>query len=111
MVLAPAAEATGGHRAASRPTRCSCGPCEGEFDAVLAPYHDVGMTAIKVASFGQAVNVTLGLPFPRTSPGSRNGDGHRREGDRGCVEYAGGDRNGDSVGLEEGCGGPKGLRG
>jgi 4-hydroxythreonine-4-phosphate dehydrogenase len=40
----------------------------GEFDAVLAPYHDVGMTAIKVASFGHAVNVTLGLPFPRTSP-------------------------------------------
>jgi len=28
----------------------------------------VGMTAIKVASFGHAVNVTLGLPFPRTSP-------------------------------------------
>jgi 4-hydroxythreonine-4-phosphate dehydrogenase len=40
----------------------------GAFDAVLAPYHDVGMTAIKVASFGSAVNVTLGLPFPRTSP-------------------------------------------
>ncbi len=40
----------------------------GEFDAVLAPYHDVGMTAIKVAAFGEAVNVTLGLPFPRTSP-------------------------------------------
>lgn len=40
----------------------------GAFDAVIAPYHDVGMTAIKVASFGQAVNVTLGLPFPRTSP-------------------------------------------
>jgi 4-hydroxythreonine-4-phosphate dehydrogenase len=40
----------------------------GEFDAVLAPYHDVGMTAIKVAAFGSAVNVTLGLPFPRTSP-------------------------------------------
>ena len=40
----------------------------GEFDAVLAPYHDVGMTAIKVAAFGKAVNVTLGLPFPRTSP-------------------------------------------
>ncbi|HEY8832432.1 MAG TPA: 4-hydroxythreonine-4-phosphate dehydrogenase PdxA, partial [Gemmatimonadaceae bacterium] len=31
----------------------------GEFDAVIAPYHDVGMTAIKVASFGSAVNVTL----------------------------------------------------
>jgi len=40
----------------------------GEFDAVLAPYHDVGMTAIKVASFGEGVNITLGLPFPRTSP-------------------------------------------
>jgi 4-hydroxythreonine-4-phosphate dehydrogenase len=40
----------------------------GAFDAVVAPYHDVGMTAIKVASFGGAVNVTLGLPFPRTSP-------------------------------------------
>ena len=40
----------------------------GEFDAVIAPYHDVGMTAIKVASFGHAVNVTLGLPFVRTSP-------------------------------------------
>jgi 4-hydroxythreonine-4-phosphate dehydrogenase len=40
----------------------------GEFDAVLAPYHDVGMTAIKVASFGHGVNITLGLPFVRTSP-------------------------------------------
>jgi 4-hydroxythreonine-4-phosphate dehydrogenase len=40
----------------------------GAFDAVIAPYHDVGMTAIKVASFGHAVNVTLGLPFPRCSP-------------------------------------------
>jgi len=40
----------------------------GDFDAVIAPYHDVGMTAIKVASFGAAVTVTLGLPFPRTSP-------------------------------------------
>lgn len=40
----------------------------GEFDCVIAPYHDVGMTAIKVASFGKGVNLTLGLPFPRTSP-------------------------------------------
>ncbi len=40
----------------------------GEFDVVLAPYHDVGMTAIKMAAFGSAVNVTLGLPFIRTSP-------------------------------------------
>lgn len=40
----------------------------GEFHAVLAPYHDVGMTAIKMVSFGKGVNVTLGLPFVRTSP-------------------------------------------
>jgi len=40
----------------------------GEFDAVLAPYHDVGMTAVKVSGFGRGVNVTLGLPFIRTAP-------------------------------------------
>lgn len=40
----------------------------GEFDAVVAPYHDVGMAAFKTAAFGSGVNVTLGLPFPRTSP-------------------------------------------
>ncbi len=40
----------------------------GEFDAVLAPVHDVGMTAIKVSGFGSGVNVTLGLPFVRTAP-------------------------------------------
>ena len=41
---------------------------DGEFDAVVAPYHDVGMAAFKTASFGTGVNVTLGLPFVRTSP-------------------------------------------
>ena len=40
----------------------------GEFDAVVAPYHDVGMAAFKTASFGAGVNITLGLPFVRTSP-------------------------------------------
>lgn len=40
----------------------------GDFDAVLAPYHDVGMTAVKVAGFGSGVNITLGLPFIRTAP-------------------------------------------
>ena len=40
----------------------------GDFDAVIAPYHDVGMAAFKTASFGSGVNVTLGLPFVRTSP-------------------------------------------
>ncbi len=40
----------------------------GEFDAVIAPYHDVGMAAFKTVAFGRGVNVTLGLPFVRTSP-------------------------------------------
>jgi 4-hydroxythreonine-4-phosphate dehydrogenase len=40
----------------------------GEFDAVVAPYHDVGMAAFKTAAFGSGINVTLGLPFVRTSP-------------------------------------------
>lgn len=40
----------------------------GEFDAVVAPYHDVGMAAFKTACFGRGVNVTIGLPFVRTSP-------------------------------------------
>lgn len=41
---------------------------DGAFDAVLAPYHDVGMAAFKTVSFGTGVNVTIGLPFVRTSP-------------------------------------------
>jgi 4-hydroxythreonine-4-phosphate dehydrogenase len=40
----------------------------GEFDGVVAPYHDVGMAAFKTVSFGTGVNVTIGLPFIRTSP-------------------------------------------
>jgi len=40
----------------------------GDFDVVIAPYHDVGMAAFKTAAFGHGVNVTLGLPFVRTSP-------------------------------------------
>jgi 4-hydroxythreonine-4-phosphate dehydrogenase len=40
----------------------------GEFDVVIAPYHDVGMAAFKTAAFGHGVNITLGLPFVRTSP-------------------------------------------
>jgi 4-hydroxythreonine-4-phosphate dehydrogenase len=36
-------------------------------DAVLAMYHDQGLPVLKYAGFGRAVNVTLGLPFLRTS--------------------------------------------
>ncbi|CAN5789402.1 4-hydroxythreonine-4-phosphate dehydrogenase PdxA [soil metagenome] len=40
----------------------------GDADAVAVPYHDVGMAVFKTLAFGSGVNVTIGLPFPRTSP-------------------------------------------
>jgi 4-hydroxythreonine-4-phosphate dehydrogenase len=40
----------------------------GEFDAVLCMYHDQGLIPLKLHAFDTGVNVTLGLPFPRTSP-------------------------------------------
>jgi 4-hydroxythreonine-4-phosphate dehydrogenase len=40
----------------------------GEFDIVVALYHDQGLAPLKVIDFDEAVNVTLGLPFVRTSP-------------------------------------------
>jgi 4-hydroxythreonine-4-phosphate dehydrogenase len=39
----------------------------GEFDVVVACYHDQGLIPVKLVAFGQAVNVTLGLPIIRTS--------------------------------------------
>ncbi|MGH7568510.1 MAG: 4-hydroxythreonine-4-phosphate dehydrogenase PdxA, partial [Gemmatimonadales bacterium] len=66
-VLQPAAEALGAVGPVPADT-VFVRALQGEFDAVLAPYHDVGMTAVKVAGFGAGVNVTLGLPFVRTAP-------------------------------------------
>jgi 4-hydroxythreonine-4-phosphate dehydrogenase len=40
----------------------------GEFDVVIALYHDQGLAPLKVIDFDEAVNVTLGLPHVRTSP-------------------------------------------
>jgi len=40
----------------------------GEFDVVIALYHDQGLAPLKAIDFDEAVNVTLGLPFVRTSP-------------------------------------------
>jgi 4-hydroxy-L-threonine phosphate dehydrogenase PdxA len=39
----------------------------GEFDVVIACYHDQGLIPVKLIAFGEAVNVTLGLPIIRTS--------------------------------------------
>ncbi len=41
---------------------------QGGFDAVVAMYHDQGLIPLKLAAFDQGVNLTLGLPFVRTSP-------------------------------------------
>ena len=41
---------------------------EGEWDAALCMYHDQGLIPLKLHAFHTGVNVTLGLPFPRTSP-------------------------------------------
>jgi 4-hydroxythreonine-4-phosphate dehydrogenase len=40
----------------------------GEFDVVVAMYHDQGLIPVKYLGLDQGVNVTLGLPFVRTSP-------------------------------------------
>jgi len=40
----------------------------GEFDAVVAMYHDQGLAPFKLLAFDNGVNITLGLPFIRTSP-------------------------------------------
>jgi 4-hydroxythreonine-4-phosphate dehydrogenase len=40
----------------------------GRFDAVVALYHDQGLIPLKLLHFDEGVNVTLGLPFVRTSP-------------------------------------------
>ncbi len=40
---------------------------QGEFDLVVAMYHDQGHIPVKLGGFDEGVNVTLGLPFPRTS--------------------------------------------
>ncbi|MEM1145405.1 MAG: 4-hydroxythreonine-4-phosphate dehydrogenase PdxA [Pseudomonadota bacterium] len=42
-------------------------PLRAETDVYLAMFHDQGLPVLKYAGFGSAVNVTLGLPFPRTS--------------------------------------------
>ncbi len=41
---------------------------EGRVDAVVVPYHDVGLAVLKTLALERGVNVTAGLPFPRTSP-------------------------------------------
>ena len=59
-----------GHRAFPK-VRCRQTPCSSRnterANAVLAMYHDQGLPVLKYQGFGRAVNITLGLPFIRTS--------------------------------------------
>ena len=50
------------------PDTLFCRAAAGEFDGVLCMYHDQGLIPLKLHAFDQGVNVTLGLPFVRTSP-------------------------------------------
>jgi 4-hydroxythreonine-4-phosphate dehydrogenase len=52
---------------AIKPARQSC-TGGGEYDFVIAMYHDQGLIPLKTLYFDEGVNVTLGLPFIRTSP-------------------------------------------
>ena len=50
------------------PDTVFCRAVAGEFDGVLCMYHDQGLIPLKLHAFDSGVNVTLGLPYPRTSP-------------------------------------------
>ena len=51
-----------------RPTPCSTRRARARYDVALCMYHDQALIPIKTLAFDHAVNVTLGLPFVRTSP-------------------------------------------
>ena len=77
-IIAPAVEQLNSSRVTHRSQLIFTGPVSpdtvfnraigGEFDAVLCMYHDQGLIPLKLHAFDTGVNVTLGLPFPRTSP-------------------------------------------
>ena len=60
----------------------------GEFDAVIALYHDQGLAPLKVIDFDEAVNVTLGLPHVRTSPDHGTAFGIAGKGVARCTSFA-----------------------
>jgi 4-hydroxythreonine-4-phosphate dehydrogenase len=77
-IIAPAIEELNSSHATRHSSLAFIGPVspdtvfhraiEGEFDGVICMYHDQGLIPLKLHAFHSGVNVTLGLPFPRTSP-------------------------------------------
>jgi 4-hydroxythreonine-4-phosphate dehydrogenase len=64
LARAAGVDATGPHAADGLFPHAACG----DYDAVVALYHDQGLIPAKLLDFTETVNVTLGLPFVRTSP-------------------------------------------
>lgn len=60
----------------------------GEFDVVVALYHDQGLAPLKLVDFDEAVNVTLGLPFVRTSPDHGTAFGIAGQGKASATSFA-----------------------
>ena len=67
-LISPALRDLPGCQGPLSPDTVFCRAVEGEFDGVLCMYHDQGLIPLKLHAFDQGVNVTLGLPWPRTSP-------------------------------------------
>jgi 4-hydroxythreonine-4-phosphate dehydrogenase len=61
---------------------------KGEFDVVIALYHDQGLAPLKTIDFDEAVNVTLGLPFVRTSPDHGTAFGLAGRGQASALSFA-----------------------
>ncbi|WP_309397876.1 PdxA family dehydrogenase [Cerasicoccus maritimus] len=61
---------------------------QGEFDVIVAMYHDQGLAPLKAIDFDQAVNITLGLPFIRTSPDHGTAFGIAGQGKAGISSFA-----------------------
>lgn len=67
-IIAPAIKRAGNATGPFSPDTVFYRALHGEFDAVVAMYHDQGLAPFKLVAFDTGVNVTLGLPFVRTSP-------------------------------------------
>jgi 4-hydroxythreonine-4-phosphate dehydrogenase len=67
-IIAPAMEELPGFTGPHSPDTVFHRAAGGDFDGVLCMYHDQGLIPLKLHAFDEGVNVTLGLPFPRTSP-------------------------------------------
>ena len=74
---------------------------KGDFDAVVAMYHDQGLAPLKAVAFDTGVNWTLGLPFIRTSPDHGTAYDIAGKGIANPVEHDCRDPAGETVGENE----------